>query len=303
MGLSFSTICARMRAHAVYIGDGLLFPRATEAEIQACEERLGFTLPAMLRELYMTVANGSDFFGSGYSFSTISDKFVGHGSGYPVLGEIAGDGPRPFDDATVEALRAHPGAYVVCEDIPSDLVAVVHTGCNVWAYLDGTTGHFYLRDDHYEGGEFKGGAYSFCASSLEEWLERQLVAPPSMSSEGGYQPHFPLDDFLADKKKDAKSGDDDRPREQEADDASATNRSEPWFQTKVGRFRTRLLNALEQARAEITRQIYDLDEVQRGIINGDPERQYERYRLPELNDIMQQLADIEAQLDDMIEMP
>ena len=26
MGLSFSTICARMRAHAIYIGEGLQFP-------------------------------------------------------------------------------------------------------------------------------------------------------------------------------------------------------------------------------------------------------------------------------------
>ena len=105
MGLSSSTICARMRAHAVYMGDGLLFPRATEAEIQACEERLGFWLPPMLRELYMTVANGSDFFGLGYSFYTISDEFVGHGTNYPILGEIVGDGPCPFDNAIVEALR------------------------------------------------------------------------------------------------------------------------------------------------------------------------------------------------------
>jgi cell wall assembly regulator SMI1 len=76
MSLSFSTICERMRAHAVYMGEGLLFPPATEAEIQACEARLGFSLPPMLRELYMTVANGSDFFWWGYNFYTISDDFA-----------------------------------------------------------------------------------------------------------------------------------------------------------------------------------------------------------------------------------
>src|SRR6476469_1385594 len=131
MSLSFSTICERMRAQAAYVSHGLWFPRATEAEIQACEKRLGFGLPPMLRELYMTVANGSNFFGPGYSFSTISEDFARKHTNYPILGETIGDGPRVFDDATVEALRAYPGAYVTCPRMPAGFVEFAQVGCNV----------------------------------------------------------------------------------------------------------------------------------------------------------------------------
>ena len=262
MGLSFSTICERMRAHAVYIGEGLLFPPATEAEIQACEERLGFPLPLMLRELYMTVANGSDFFWGGYNFYTISDDLARKHTNYPILGEIIGDGPRPFDDATVEALRTHPGAYVVCRRIPAGFVEFASLGCEVDALLDGFTGHIYISDNHSTNGEPDGLAFSFGASSLEEWLERWFAEPSSSSSEARYQPHEPLASVLA-----AES--EDTPKEdvvpiqfdrQEGGKSTALKGDVSWEYSVAPRYQEHLRTGLERARAEVTQQIYDLSE-------------------------------------------
>lgn len=286
MALRFSTICARMRAHAIYLGDGLLFPPATEAEIEAAEKRLGFTLPPMLRELYTTVANGSDFFGWGYDFYTISDKFVGYGSGYPVLGEIMGDGPRPFDEATVEALRAHPGAFVVCERTPAGLVDFASLGCEVHAELDGFTGHIYISDNHGTNGVIDGLAYSFGASSLEEWLERRLSPSRLNSGEARYQPHHPLANALA--------ADATHPDEQESD---KTLRRIRQGYNEISGYHAHLWAGLNRARAVITQQIYDLDSMQDYIVERDVNDRPEPY---DTSDTMQQLADIEAQIDKLM---
>lgn len=288
MALRFSTICARMRAHAIYLGEGLLFPPATEAEIDAAEARLGFTLPPMLRELYTTVANGSDFFGWGYDFYTISDKFVGYGSGYPVLGEIMGDGPRPFDDATVEALRAHPGAYIVCEDMPTGFVDFASLGCEVHAYLDGFTGHIYISDNHGTNGVIDGLSYSFGASSLEEWLERRLSFSRLNSDEARYQPHHPLADALA--------AEAVHPGEQEGDGNKAP-RCIRWGYNEISGYHAHQWAGLNRARAVITQHIYDLDSMQESIVDRDVNDRPEPY---DTSDTMQQLADIEAQLDNLM---
>ena len=276
MALRFSTICARMRAHAIYLGAGLLFPPATESEIEAAEERLGFTLPPMLRELYTTVANGSDFFGRGYHFPTISDKFVGYGSGYPVLGELVGDGPRVLDDATVEALRDHPGAYIVRADVPTGFVHLASLGCEVYAFLDGLTGHIYITDNHWTDDVIDGLAYSFGASSFEEWLERKLSTSRLESAEARYQPHYPLADALA--------ADATHPGEQESDDEAIRRGFD-----EVSRYYAHLQTGLQRAREEITRQIYDLDTMQESIVERDVNNRPTPY---DTSDTIRQLADI-----------
>lgn len=293
MSLSFSTICTRMRAHAIYIGEGLLFPRASELELQACEARLGFPLPPMLRELYLTVANGSDFFGQGYSLATVSRHFGEHGSGYPVLGEFIGDGPRPFDDTTVEALRAHPGAFVVCERVPTGLVEFADLGCEVHAHFDGYSEHIYISDNHSTDGELDRLAFSFGASSLEEWLERRLAEPCSRSSEGRYQPHIPLSDVLDDESRGAQLS-------QQVEDSPLPSLSSNRTASIMDRFRNDVLTGVEHARADITRQIYNLDAFQRTIAESDAPNYFKRNWLPELGMTMPRLADLEAQLDNLI---
>ncbi|HEX5548886.1 MAG TPA: SMI1/KNR4 family protein [Ktedonobacterales bacterium] len=303
MTLSYSTICERMRAHAVYIGEGLLFPPATEAEIQACEERLGFKLPPMMRELYLTVANGSDFFGPGYSFSTISDKFVGHGSGYPVLGEFLGNGPRPFDDATVEALRSHPGSFIVCEKHPAGFVALSHAGCNIWVTLDGFSGHLYLDEAHYEGGECVGSAFSFLAASLEEWLERDLAEPPSRSTEARYYAHYSLADVLAAESKDIQNSSEDQSEGQRVADSPSAKSSVRRPESVMDVFRKNLLTGLERSRMELTRQIHYVDAVHRAIAESDEPDYFKRDWLSDLKLTVQELAEVEAQLDNLIRTP
>lgn len=289
MSLSFRTICERMRAHAIYIGEGLLFPPATEAEIQACEERLGFKLPSMMRELYTTVANGSDFFGWGYNFYTVSDDFARKYTDYPILGKIVGDGPRPFDDATVEVLRTHPGAFVVCKRIPAGFVDFASLGCEVFAYLDGLTGHIYISDNHSTNGEPDGLAFSFGASSLEEWLERWFTSSPDAVSEGRFQPLRPLAEVLAE--------DSTRPIGQESDNITIPESPIRQMYSEVSGYRAHLNAGLERARAVITQQIYDLDIMQESIVTRDVNNRPRPY---DTSHIMQQLADLEAQIDRLL---
>lgn len=112
MTLSYSTICERLRAHAKYtpeadFGEGHLeYPPASELSVQACEVKLGFKLPPMLREIYKTVANGGNFW-PGYDFATTDDLIEQHNSflRYRVSSR---NQSRLFDDATVEAFAPIP---------------------------------------------------------------------------------------------------------------------------------------------------------------------------------------------------
>jgi hypothetical protein len=54
-------------------------------------------------------------------------------------------------------------------------------GCTVGLLLDGLTGHLYLAD---------GDAVSFCAPTVEDWLERELDAPITVHAR--YGPHEAL---------------------------------------------------------------------------------------------------------------
>ena len=54
---------------------GFLFPTASEEQVRATEERLGFPLPALLRQLYTQMANGG--FGPGTGLPGVKDGFTG----------------------------------------------------------------------------------------------------------------------------------------------------------------------------------------------------------------------------------
>lgn len=57
---------------------GFLFPQASEEQMLATEERLGFPLPDLLRQLYTQLANGG--FGPGTGLPGVKDGYAG---GYP----------------------------------------------------------------------------------------------------------------------------------------------------------------------------------------------------------------------------
>ena len=191
-----TSLCLRLRARALYTSDGIHYPPATEAQIEAAEARLGFQLPPMLRELYTTIANGADFFSPGKCIHGIVDENEKRPN-IPTMEGFVAKGPRPFDAETISLLRAHPGSYVLCEQEPTGLVALAHVGCGVYVHLDGYTGRLYIRDAHYENGEDVGAAFSWCASSVEEWVERTLASSPRDSSEAKYFPRYPLASILS----------------------------------------------------------------------------------------------------------
>lgn len=298
MALSYSTICERLRAHAKYtpeadFGEGRLeYPPASELSVQACEVKLGFKLPPMLREIYMTVANGGDFW-PGYHFATIDELVEQHNSflRYRVSSRNQN---RLFDDATVEALRTHPGAYACPEHLPGSFLLLVHTGCNVWANLEGSTGNLYLNDEVPEDAT----GYSFCADSLEEWLERSLSVPSSQSNEGRYQPHYSLTTELASTKGEGET----QAEKQEADDGM-TKPHHHRYRDGMADFRNQLLTGLEKARMEITQQIYGVDAMQRRITASNWPTSSKHDWLSDLSLTMRELAETEAQLDYSISTP
>ncbi len=261
MTTQYASLCLRLRARALYASDGINYPPVTEAQVEAAEARLGLQLPPVLRELYTTVANGADFFGPGKSLHGIIDDGPNGRPDAPTIEEFVGEGPRPFDAETVDLLRTYPGSYVLGDaGDPAGLVTLAHVGCNVYVHLDGFTGHLYLRDDHYENGEFVAGAYSWCAPSLQEWLERKLAQSPTDTSEAQYQPRYPLAAILANK------GDGANVR---VDEMTPTHhqRSLPMSASagiqavEAPKPQERVRLRLQSVREAIVRQIYHLDEI------------------------------------------
>jgi SMI1/KNR4 family protein SUKH-1 len=260
-----TALCLRLRARALYTSNGINYPPVTPAQVAAAESRLGFQLPAMLRELYTIVANGASFFAPGEWFHGITDTRPGARSDTPTIDKKVGDGPRPFDVQTVTLLRAHPGSYIVCETIPAGFVRLTHIGGGDYVYLDGFTGHLYIKDDHFdEHDEFAGNEFSWCARSLEEWAERNLaLSPGERYLEGKYLPRHPLTTLTAKKGEDANSNSDGTtPTNRQLNERSLLT-SPPITKrdNEAEDLREQLCMRLQDVRKEIVRQIYQLDEI------------------------------------------
>ena len=157
----------------------LLYPPATDEQLQATEEVLGFPLPALLRALYAQVANG------------------GFGPGYGLLGAIGGGNEegllltdtyqwmkadtQPIDLLTCERL-ATPiektgGSYNFISDLqtpiprgywPESLLPLSHDGCAMFFYLDRQTGRIFY------GADGDGTTLCLIATSLEDLLQRWM---------------------------------------------------------------------------------------------------------------------------------
>lgn len=298
MATKYTSLCLRLRARALYASNGIHYPPVTQAQVEVAEARLGFQLPPMLRELYTTVANGADFLAPGKSFYGIVDENETR-PGVPTMEGFAADGPRPFNAETIQLLRAHPGSYVICEREPVGFAVFAHVGCNIYVNLDGYTGRLYLREDHYEHGEFTGGAFSWCAQSVEEWVERTLALSPCDSSEAKYLPRYPLaaiGDKAANKGEGAAHSDSavapTTPRA-DADARLVTQfKASRAAQAQAAQPREQLRLHLQRVREEIVRQIRHLD----AIIAYVQEVGSSLVQDIEQNEAIQRLADAEAQI-------
>ena len=134
-----------------------LYPPATEEQLSATEEKLGFPLPPLLRALYHWVANGG--FGPGYGLLGVMgggdedgwhlpELYLWHTEGKQSIGlslcerrhfEKAGD---PHKYVTDWEIIVPPGCW------PDRLLPISHTGCGLYYYLNVPTDQmFYGADD------------------------------------------------------------------------------------------------------------------------------------------------------------
>lgn len=181
----YHALCERLRACWTDRGERFSHPPATEAQVRASEERLGFSLPPLLRLLYREVANG----GNG---------LVWHDEEFPLVGVQGGcrlpwlrswqpgatiesfvshSGWRPHP-VVLEALSHHRRRYVYCDQVPDQFVTVSIVSFADVA-LDPLSGRLYLievegnlpLDDNQTARILSIQLYK---PSLEDWLEEWL---------------------------------------------------------------------------------------------------------------------------------
>jgi hypothetical protein len=149
------------------------YPPATEEQLRATEEALGFPLPPALRALYAQVANGG--FGPGYGI-------IGAIGGFPHSGDgrckdIADgynkgrDSVQHIDLAAYEKEIAAAGEVELPLGVyPDRFLFICYWGCGIGTDIECKTGRIF------QGQASRPGYYvlEYRAASLEEWLERWL---------------------------------------------------------------------------------------------------------------------------------
>ena len=138
------------------------FPPATEGQLAATEQALGFALPQLLRMLYTTVANGG--FGPGYG---LNGSVGGFGDTLAANYQYAKKTNR-LVDITLYEKRQGPTQRLQLPFYvhPDRFLELCHWGCAIYSFLD------CARDRVFRGAayrEFYGFTYE--ATSLFEWLD------------------------------------------------------------------------------------------------------------------------------------
>ncbi len=157
------------------------YPPATEEQLRASEQALGFLLPPLLRTLYAQVANGG--FGPDYGIKgamggcagdlgTIVDMYLEGRE------EVRQGRAQLVDLAAYEQLAydidvRNIGYTVVLNRVielperalPESLLGFYSDGCGIFSSIDLNTGRIFLESHPY---------LYYEAHSLEEWLERWL---------------------------------------------------------------------------------------------------------------------------------
>ncbi len=155
---------------------GFEFPPATEEQLRATEESLGFPLPPMLRALYALVANGG--FGPAYGITGArGGYYFGDDGRYETVDMCTDSDPTVeyIDLAAYEKIHGNaekielrPGMW------PARFLHLCYDGCGEDHFLDGNSGRVYYVGC---GSEEEDGftlLLSHEANSLEEWLENWL---------------------------------------------------------------------------------------------------------------------------------
>ncbi len=130
----------------------IAYPPATEAQLQATEEALGFPLPSLLRALHGTIVDA-------YLYKKGHDRLV----------DLAAY------EKQAKPWRGYKLSYRLVSDLhfelpvgvwPEHLLEFYHDGCGIFSCIDVSTGRIFLINSD--------GVVFYEANSLEEWLERWL---------------------------------------------------------------------------------------------------------------------------------
>ncbi len=163
----------------------ICYPPATEEQLRATEERLGFPLPQDLRGLYAEVANGGLNLGSSYVFHGAIGgccQSAPYRKDGPTIEQLVSDSDRRLHPRIEEALFRHPGNYVIADSTPEGFIFLADTGCSTGLEMDGATGQLYLIDCWDAAPDSQGDdserryllTIEALAPSLSVWFERWL---------------------------------------------------------------------------------------------------------------------------------
>ena len=174
------------------------YPPASQEQVQATEQALGFVLPSLLRACYLQVSNGG--FGPGEGVMGVIGGFEDNRGNLVEAYHWRKQYYQPIDLATCEQqaeenpFRDLPFRVVSNKMLeppemtwPTSLLEFYHHGCGDFSSIDLHTGRIFV------GGN---PLLWYEANSLEEWFERWLhdefYTPGSAESEGDpYLPPWP----------------------------------------------------------------------------------------------------------------
>lgn len=145
---------------------GFVFSPASDAELVATEEKLGFALPPLLRTLYAKLANGGfgpqgGIRGALYGYAELYPEFNG-----TIVGLYPGRSPFNGESSFIELQTLEHGALVPYEQWPRGLLQICDMGCCTEICV-GPDSHVYQvasskREDCY--------LFMYTQWTLEEWL-------------------------------------------------------------------------------------------------------------------------------------
>jgi hypothetical protein len=138
-----------------------VYPVTTPREISQAEAKLGFELPALLRDLYLQIGNG------------------GFGPGYGLVGLPGG----AHDDTGKNLIELYSGFHSLDPDDPfwrwpDRLLPVAHLGCGMYACIDCTSPEaavVWFEPNPHSDGEPWDDSFIPLAPSMAHWLERWLA--------------------------------------------------------------------------------------------------------------------------------
>lgn len=134
------------------------FPRTSQALLGEAESQLGFALPPLLREIYLTVGNGG--FGPGYGLLGTADghSYSAGGRGWNVV-------------ELYHTFRRRPARGQRWGD---KLLPICDWGCSYLSYIDCAlpAAPVFALDEGAHGHGPWGNAFGLHAASLQEWMQR-----------------------------------------------------------------------------------------------------------------------------------